>query len=299
MQPLQPEAITLDTILLGLQGKRHLHVDVLRLDKIHPVISGNKWFKLSRYISQATSERATHLISFGGAYSNHLLAVAAAGELNSLETIGIIRGEEPHTLSPTLTDCKQLGMELHFVSRARYRAGLLPPGLTALKEQAVVIPPGGFGEAGANGAQAILDLAGIGKHTHIFCAVGTGTMLAGLVAGAGPAARCTGIAVTAGNASLRQEINQLLPAERADDFDLLSEYAFRGFAKFEPQLIGFMNYLYGSTGIPTDFVYTGKLFFAVADLVARNSLPDDAKVLVIHSGGLQGNRSLPVGSLQF
>ncbi len=299
MQPLRPEAITVDTVLLGLQNKRAWPVDVLRLDKIHPVISGNKWFKLSPYLTEAKTQRATHLVSFGGAYSNHLLAVAAAGNMNSLRTIGIVRGGQPKTLSPTMTDCEKLGMELHFISRSEYRAGLLPPAVVPVKTSAVIIPPGGFGVAGANGAQNILDFAKHRKYTHIFCAAGTGTMLAGLVARAGAGTRCVGIAVTKGNSTLGQEVNQLLPAECVDYFDLIGDYAFGGFGKFSAHLGAFMNHVYDSTGIPTDFVYTGKLFFAVAELLDRNILPADARILIIHSGGLQGNRSLPVGSLLF
>lgn len=274
-------------------------VDVLRLDLVHPVVSGNKWFKLKKYIEEAKRGQKK-LVTFGGAFSNHLLATAAAAQKEGLQSVGIVRGEEPAILSHTLLRARSFGMELQFVSREAYRQLHYPENLPAiLPGDSLVIPEGGYGYPGAKGAEAILAENETGVYTHILCAVGTGTTLAGMICSAREGQQLIGIPVLKNAFSLREEINELLPTEKKNAFALIQDYHFGGYAKKTEALLSFMNDLYSRSGIPTDFVYTGKAFFAAMDLVRNGYFSEEDKLLVVHTGGLQGNDSLKKGTLIF
>ncbi|HEY0066020.1 MAG TPA: pyridoxal-phosphate dependent enzyme [Flavisolibacter sp.] len=277
--------------------KFYTTLHVLRLDLIHPVISGNKWFKLKIYLEDALRLGRETLVTFGGAYSNHIVAAAAACKLYGLKSIGVIRGEKPALLSPTLLDAVSYGMELEFVSREDYRDRRMPEHIAA-RQDAYVVNEGGYGTKGAEGAASILAEAG-GNYTHILAATGTGTMLAGLALAAGPGQEVTGIPVLKNFNSLVEEIDALLPQEKKGSFRLVDGFHFGGYAKYSAELTRFMNRWFELTGIPTDFVYTGKLFFALDQLMQQGYFPEGSRVLAIHSGGLQGNRSLPKGTLIF
>jgi len=269
-----------------------ISVDVLRLDLIHPVISGNKFFKLLYPVAKAIDTSAPGIISFGGAYSNHLVALACLCAESGLPFIGVIRGEEPKTLSATLHDA--IGYKMHpvFVSLSLY----------ADKEQLVqfclqqypgymVIPEGGQSPEGVRGAAEILDLTERSNYDLIACAVGTGTMLAGLLHAALPQQSVIGISALktmAGN-DIEAFVRNQCPGK---PFTINYEYHFGGYAKRTPELISFMNYLWHQSKIPTDFVYTAKLLYAVCDLAEKKYFAKGSRILAIHSGGLQGNRSL-------
>jgi 1-aminocyclopropane-1-carboxylate deaminase len=266
-----------------------LEVDVLRLDKIHPVISGNKWFKLRYYIEDAKAQNKKTIVTFGGAWSNHIIATAAAGKLHGLKTIGIIRGEKPLELSTTLQQAEEAGMKLVFVSREDYSKKIIPPG-----NEGYIINEGGYGNLGAEGASTILDHCP-NDFTHYCCAAGTGTMAAGL---ANRVSKVVAVSVLKNNHSLEREIATLL-RDSAIAPAIIHDYHFDGYAKYQPELLQFMNDLYRHTGIPTDFVYTAKLFYAVRDLISKSFFPTGSRILLIHSGGLQGNLSLRKGTLMF
>lgn len=276
-------------------------VAVLRLDLLHPVVSGNKWFKLKAYMAAAKAEGKTALLTFGGAYSNHLLATAAAAQLHGLKSIGIVRGEEPGRPSPTLLAAKAYGMRLFFVSREAYRDKTLPPQVYEEydAEKIYLVNEGGYGTLGMKGAMDILLQNNTSPYTHIVTAVGTGTTLAGLTAAALPHQKVIGIPVLKNAASLQSEIEGLLPPEGHNGFSLIPGYHFGGYAKQNDALLCFMNAFYSGTKIPTDFVYTGKAFFAALDLIAKNYFPADSKILLVHTGGLQGNGSLKKEALIF
>lgn len=276
-------------------------VDVLRLDLLHPVVSGNKWFKLKEYVKEAKATGKTTLLTFGGAYSNHIVATAAVAQSEGFKSIGIIRGEEPKTWSQTLLAAKQYGMNLHFVSRKEYKLKEIPTGIysNTAATDFYGIPEGGYGEKGVQGAREILLRNKTNSYTHILSAVGTGTTLAGLVSAAEPQQKVIGIPVLKNAFSLQQEIEALLPADKREAFTLVFDYHFGGYAKHLPQLLQFMNEFYSQTKIPTDFVYTGKAFFAAFDLLAKNVFPPGSKLLLIHTGGLQGNLSLKKSTLIF
>jgi 1-aminocyclopropane-1-carboxylate deaminase len=274
-------------------------VDVLRLDLLHPVVSGNKWFKLKYYLQDAAATGKTVIASFGGAYSNHIVATAYAAKQAGLGSIGYIRGDEAVPLSPTLRNAAQFGMRLVFVDRERYR-----------KKQEIIlenedseiywIMEGGYGILGAKGASDILSIASSSQYTDILCAIGTGTMMAGLIKSARPHQQVTGISVLKNNFNISESVKSLLNGdEQEKKFSILHDYHFGGYAKHPSGLIDFMKETWLSEQLPTDIVYTAKLLYAAKDLAASNHFPPGSKILVVHSGGLQGNLSLQPGTLPF
>lgn len=274
-------------------GGRH-QVEVLRLDRIHPVISGNKWFKLRYYIADTLQKKKTAIVTFGGAWSNHIVATAAAAAEAGLLSTGIIRGEEPRQYSPTLQKAAELGMQLIFQNRSDYKSKTVPAHLQ--NDYTCIIPEGGYGEPGAAGAGTIWEL--IKKpFDAVCCACGTGTMLAGLALAAPAGTRLTGVSVLKNNYSLQEEITALTGTQT--NWQLLHDFHNGGYARYTPDQIRFMNELYSATGIPSDIVYTGKLFMATAQLIRDNYFPEDKRLLLIHSGGLQGNASLPRHTLLY
>lgn len=280
-----------------LYQQRGVQLDVLRLDPIHPIISGNKWFKLKEYLKDAAEKRVQNIVTFGGAFSNHIIATAAACQQKGFQAFGIIRGEQPAQLSHTLEQAAQLGMQLYFVSREAYRQKTIPLQLLHQTNNTVyLIAEGGYGPKGAEGASLILNLVDKAQYTHICAAVGTGTMLAGLAMGALPHQKVVGISVLKNHGELEAEVGQLLPGPKGN-INILHHYHFGGYAKKNTTLLQFMNQWYQQTGIPSDFVYTGKLFYAIEDLIENDYFPPGAHVMAIHSGGLQGNASLPKGTL--
>lgn len=279
----------------------NLPLDVLRLDLIHPTVSGNKWFKLKEYLHTAKQTGKSILVTFGGAYSNHIVATAAAAREDGFQSVGLIRGEQPATYSPTLVAAQDYGMQLVFVSRHDYRQKLIPPQIHSQFSPAelFVIPEGGYGPLGKTGARDILFSFPTQAYTHIVVAVGTGTTLAGLADAALPHQKIIGIPVLKNAFSLQQEIEQLLSPEKKATFQLVHDYHFGGYAKQTPALIAFMNRFFQTTAIPTDFVYTGKSVYAIFDLYKNGFFTDSDRVLFVHTGGLQGNLSLPKGTLIF
>ena len=291
--PLAFDNITVENI--SLASHNEISADVLRLDKLNPVISGNKWFKLRYYLEEARSQHKKGILTFGGAWSNHIIATAAACQLNGLTSIGIIRGEEPRQLSTTLLHAKELGMQLLFISRTAYQNKEIPA--TIQPEEYFIVNEGGYGIMGATGASTILEHCH-NNYTHYCCAVGTGTMMAGMINHSSAEQKVIGISVLKNNTGL-EEMMQKLIVNKTNSWKLIHDYHFGGYAKHQPALLQFMNKFYGQSGIPSDFVYTGKLLYAIADLVEKKYFPAGSRLLLVHSGGLQGNESLSVGSLIF
>ncbi len=275
--------------------QKKISLSVLRLDKIHPFISGNKWFKLRYYLDEAASLGKKKILTFGGAWSNHIAATAAICNLHAIPCIGIIRGEEPAIPSSTLLFAKQTGMQLVFISRHDYKQKKIP--LPISSEDNYIINEGGYGEPGARGASTILEFCSK-EYSHYCCATGTGTMLAGLINAAVPGQQVTGISVMKSNRELEEKVADLVQ-NKTIDWQLLHDYHFGGYAKHQPALIRFMNEFYEHAGVPSDFVYTAKLFYAVTDLIKKDFFIPGSRILLVHSGGLQGNASLDKGTLIF
>ena len=279
-------------------NSKNIHVAVLRLDELHPIISGNKWFKLKYYIQSALTSRMETIASFGGPYSNHLVALAFAAKENNLKSIGVVRANENEPLTPTLQDAIQYGMKLHFLGRTHFQ--LLKNEWTQknLSDNIYFIDEGGYGALGAKGAATILSNELTHKYSHIICAVGTGTMMAGLINASNFKQQIIGIPVLKNEQSIDHEIFGLL-TEQKKNYTLLHNFHLGGYAKTTQAQFEFMNQLWNTEKIPTDIVYTSKVFMAVKHLIESNYFSPTAKILVIHSGGLQGNRSLAKGELAF
>lgn len=290
--------IDVQTIHADWLSNKKVVLDVVRLDSIHSVVSGNKWFKLKYYLQQASALNKTTVATFGGAWSNHVVATAFASKEASLTSVGIIRGEQPVILSDTLKKAMEYGMKLHFVSRKEYRE----------KERIIQtfadknwywINEGGYGLLGAKGASEILSTIDVSGYTHIVAAVGTGTMLAGLLL-SGVKQKVLGISCMKGNLSLEKEVLQLVPGQKPEvAFQIVHDYHFGGYGKHPSQLIEFINEIYLEYQLPLDIIYTGKTFYAIKDLTKKDFFEPGSRMLMIHSGGLQGNNSLPAQVLAF
>lgn len=286
----------------GLFDKKQVSVSVLRLDKIHPVVSGNKLFKLHYFLQEALQSSHKTILSFGGAYSNHLAATAYACSALGLKCIGIVRGEEPAQLSHTLKQCSRDGMQLKFISRKQYAAkedtNLVHSLLDEFGE-CTVVPEGGYHPLGARGAALIMQLAG-NEYTHICTATGTATTLAGLLLGAGPSQKIAGIPVLKGVSDMEERIMHLTGHETLPpNLELFDGYHFGGYAKKSDELIQFMNQCWQQYQLPLDFVYTAKMLYAVTDRIRHNHFPRGSNIICLHTGGLQGNLSLPANTLTF
>jgi 1-aminocyclopropane-1-carboxylate deaminase len=276
-----------------------LNISILRADLIDPVVSGNKWFKLQLYVRDAIAAGKTTLATFGGPYSNHIVATSTYGASMGLETVGFIRGEKPVALSPTLTDAMENGMTLHFVSREDFEQ--TEKILSHNQDPSWAwIPEGGYGITGAEGVKSMLTIKDTAPFDTIICAVGTGTMMAGLIKAAAPHQQVIGLSVLKNNISIDEEIKALLTLEESKkNFEINHDYHFGGYAKHTPALIDFMNDCYKKMELPLDFVYTAKLVYGVEDLATNGKFDPTSKILIIHSGGLQGNRSFKKGTFIF
>ena len=265
-----------------LKGKE-ISLYVLRLDLVHQHISGNKWFKLKYNLEEVKKQAKNTLVTFGGAYSNHIVATAAAGKEFGFKTIGIIRGEElSEGDNPVLQFAKDCGMELHFISREEYRkkdASFLP-GVT---DDYYILPEGGTNELAVKGCSEISSLIDI-PFDYICCAVGTGGTIAGIISSLKENQKAIGFPVLKGGEFLKNEIEKLVPSKT--NFELQTEYHFGGYAKKTEELMTYITDFKSTYDIQLDFVYTGKMMFGVFDLIKKNYFPKGATVVAIHTGGL-------------
>ena len=294
------DPITIDP--LTSFSSSNMEASILRLDKLHPIVSGNKWFKLRYYIEEAMNQSCSTIASFGGPYSNHLVALAYAAKENNVKSIGYVRATKEDAITPSLQEAQAYGMQLEFMGRTNFQEiknDLLKKNQhRSIDNNSIYfIDEGGYGAIGAKGAATILN-EHCKHYTTIIAAVGTGTMLAGLINAAEAHQDIIGIPVLKNEASIETEIKKLLK-DSSKPFTLLHSFHQGGYAKTNPALFAFMNQLWTLERIPTDIVYTGKLLFAVDSLLKENYFKAGSKILVIHSGGLQGNRSLPLGTLLY
>lgn len=267
--------------------KNGFEVAILRLDLLHPVISGNKWFKLKQNLSFAQEKGYKKIITFGGAYSNHLIATAAAAKEAGLQSIAIVRGYHgKENLTQTLKDCTIYGMQLQFVTREEYALKNEKDWLKNLSAQypdAYIIPEGGNNELARKGIEEIA-LIIPDVYTHITVSVGTGTTFAGLRNAIDEKVRMVGFVPMKNGAYLKNE----LQLEKGN-WELIDDYHFGGFGKWNDELIDFMNEFYRINKIPLDIVYTSKMMYGLQEMIEKNEFDKGARILTIHTGGLQGN----------
>ena len=301
-QPVDLTKAVVQPLAGDLLHQKQVSIDVLRLDRIHPVISGNKWFKLKYLLREAQQQNKKGILTFGGAWSNHLVATALACQQAGLASIGIIRGEQPFVLSATLQEVQEYNMQLQFVPRNEYsHEAVIIPALQEKYPDYYIVPQGAQSHLGVLGAAEILQLTQIKSYSHVSCAMGTGTMLAGLVHAALPHQQVIGICSLKMPATENNSLNSFVKpyAANGKQYTIFYDYHFGGYARKTSELISFMNTIYQQHELPTDFVYTGKLLFGIMHLVQNSYFEPGSRILIVHSGGLQGNRSLPTGTLTF
>ncbi|UAY53555.1 1-aminocyclopropane-1-carboxylate deaminase/D-cysteine desulfhydrase [Ferruginibacter albus] len=287
-----------------LTKAKGIKLSVIRLDKIHPVVSGNKLFKLYYFLILAIKAKipapSYRIITFGGAYSNHLAATAYACRILKIEAIGIVRGEKPAKLSHTLQQCIDEGMQLKFISREEYDKKESDAFIENLKSEFgdhILVPEGGYESLGADGASLINGVLKE-KYSHVCCAIGTATTVAGLLKN--KEQQVIGVPVLKGMTDIQERILHLTnDKERLNRLIILNDYHFGGYAKYTPELINFMNDIYQQYQIPLDFVYTAKLLYAIFDAIKKDLFPKGSMIACLHTGGLQGNLSLPPDTLFF
>jgi 1-aminocyclopropane-1-carboxylate deaminase len=272
---------------------------VLRLDMMHPKINGNKWFKLKYNLLEAEEKKHSKILTFGGAYSNHIFATAAAGNAFNLQTIGVIRGEETLPLNSTLSFAVEKGMKLVYCDRTTYRKRNTPELQADLKQrfgEIFIIPEGGCNLNGVRGCTEIMQE--LDFFDTICLACGTGTTLAGIALSLNPQQQVIGFPVLKNAKFLESEIKNLIADYLKSDlpkkvnhpapWQLIYNYHFGGYAKINQELINFCKTFQQQHNIPLDYIYTGKMFYGVMELLKQGFF-QPSKILLIHTGGLQGN----------
>ena len=262
-------------------------LSVKRLDLVHPTISGNKFFKLKYNLLEASKLGYTQLLSFGGAYSNHIQALAQAAHAFGFESIGIIRGEElqHQALNPILEQASQLGMQLQFVSRQDYRRKHTPEFLAKLQQRypnTYIIPEGGTNDLAIKGTAEILTDFDRENFDVICCAVGTGGTIAGLINASTAQQKLIGFSALKGN-FLNDEVRKWTTQ---NNWQIYSDDTFGGYAKYNVRLLNFLEDVSENYQLPLEPIYTGKAFYQLWQLIQQNHFTTSTRILFIHTGGM-------------
>jgi 1-aminocyclopropane-1-carboxylate deaminase len=274
--------------LVFIDETRKIELWIKREDLIHPFVSGNKFRKLKYNLLQAKTENKTTILTFGGAFSNHIAAVAFAGQENGFKTIGVIRGDELASKTeknPTLKFAEEHGMKLDFIPREAYRSKNEFAFLNLLEEKHdnfYLIPEGGTNDLAIKGCEEILSDEDK-KFNYICTCVGTGGTISGMINSILPHQKILGFPALKGD-FLQNEIRKFA---KNNNWELILDYHFGGYAKVDEDLIAFVNSFYQKYKIPLDPIYTSKMVFGVTDLINKNYFPENSKILMIHTGGLQ------------
>ena len=274
---------------VNLPKTKGVELYVKREDQIHAFVSGNKYRKLKYNLLEAEKTGYKTLLTFGGAFSNHIAAVASAGHLIGFKTIGVIRGDELESKiseNATLNFAQENGMQFKFVSREIYRSKTSESFLKSLEAEFgdfYVIPEGGTNELAVKGCQEILYPEDF-NFDYICCSVGTGGTISGLINGSKPSQQVLGFPALKGD-FLKEDISKFATQT---NWKLITDYHFGGYAKINDELVAFINQFKSDYSLPLDPVYTGKMLFGIMDLIEQNYFPKGSKILAIHTGGLQG-----------
>ena len=275
----------LDKITNELTHNHSVNLFIKRDDLIHPEISGNKWRKLKYNIAQAKQDNKSTILTFGGAFSNHITATAKACEVFGFKSIGIIRGEAYSHLNKSLQFAKDCGMELIYLDREKYRSKNISDFRFQILDfdeiNTYILPEGGANELAVIGCSEIVSEIDI-DFDYICCASGTGTTIAGIASNLQPHQQAIGFPVLKGGEFLYDEIKKLINVECL----LMTEYHFGGYAKITPELIKFIKEFHQEHQILLDYVYTGKLLFGIFDLISKNYFPENATIIAVHTGGV-------------
>ncbi|MBC8266434.1 MAG: 1-aminocyclopropane-1-carboxylate deaminase/D-cysteine desulfhydrase [Flavobacteriales bacterium] len=277
-------------ISIPLLKEKEVCLFIKRIDKVHPFVSGNKWFKLKYNLLEAKKQNYKTLLTFGGAYSNHIAATAFAAHEKGFKSIGIIRGEEHFPLNSTLQFARENGMELHYVSRSEYREKSTPDFLEKLKTKFgsfYLIPEGGTNELAIQGTAEILEEND--TQDYICCAVGTCGTISGIINASNPKQTVIGFPAIKGFDLLQKDIENWTVNK---NWKLVNNYVCGGYAKIDKELIQFINSFNATQNIPLDVVYTGKMMLGILDLIGKDYFPKGSSILAIHTGGLQGNKGM-------
>jgi len=277
-------------ISLPVLDEKEVRLFIKRIDKVHPFVSGNKWFKLKYNLLESEKQGLNALLTFGGAYSNHIAATAFAAQEKGLKSIGIIRGEEHLPLNPTLRFAKENGMKLHYVSRSYYKEKTNDVFLKNLKVQFgdfYLIPEGGTNELAIQGVAEILDTND--TQDYICCAVGTGGTIAGIINASNDKQTVIGFPAIKGFEQLEKDIDNWT---NETSYKFINDYVGNGYAKINNELIDFINEFNALHNIPLDAIYTGKMMMGILDLVDKDYFLKGSSILAIHTGGLQGNKGM-------
>lgn len=300
-----PNGISLDEIKLSAPVEARYRLFVLRLDAMGALTGGNKHFKLKYNLEAVKQQGHKKILTFGGAWSNHLAAVAASRQLaegsQQVEVIAIIRGEKPQIFSRTLSFCEEKGIKLHFVSREEYRQRHDAGYIAELKQrfgEFYLLPEGGSNELAVKGCSEIVGLIEE-KFDVICCPVGSGGTLAGIASSIQPDQLALGFVAIRQGEYLEGSIAQLMTplsqtasprkGETRTTFKLIHDYHFGGFAKVTPQLRAFKKTFEAQNGFELDFVYTSKMLFGIFELMEKNYFKPGTRIVAVHTGGLQGN----------
>lgn len=283
-----------ELVEIPLLTNKKVELWIKREDQIHKHVSGNKFRKLKYNLSEAKDKGHKKLLTFGGAFSNHILATAVAGNLSDFETIGVIRGDElgediDKTLNQnaTLKKASNHGMKFVFVSREQYRDKMNPQFMNSLKDQFgnfYAIPEGGTNSLAVKGCEEILTDEDT-QFDYICCCVGTGGTISGLIKSSESHQEVLGFPALKGD-FLKDEILKFTGGKNR--LKLITDYHFGGYGRYSEDLIDFINKFRQRTSIPLDPIYTGKMMYGILDMVKKNLFPEKSKILAVHTGGLQG-----------
>lgn len=275
--------------LISAAFPNNISLYIKREDLLHPIISGNKFRKLKYNLETAKKQNQKVLLTFGGAFSNHIVAVAGAGETFGFETVGIIRGEELHdkiSENPSLLQAQQLGMKFVFISREQYRLKDTADFIEKLRKdygEFYLLPEGGTNALAIKGCEEIITDLDF-EFTHICASVGTGGTITGIINSSADNQKIIGFSSLKGD-FLQNDIAKFANKE---NWSLNSDYHFGGYGKVTDELIAFINEFYLKYQIPLDPIYTGKMMFGIMNLIENNYFPPNSKIVAIHTGGLQG-----------
>ncbi|MGB1800701.1 MAG: 1-aminocyclopropane-1-carboxylate deaminase/D-cysteine desulfhydrase [Gammaproteobacteria bacterium] len=289
---INKKAAVVEQIQHPLLDEHNFALYIKRDDLIHPIISGNKWRKLKYTLLHALKHGHDHLISMGGAYSNHLHALAYIGYKLNLKTTGLIRGEQPKQESQTLSDLRKWNMKLEFINRSafrdlrKHRAFNSAP---AKQYNGFWIPEGGSSEYAFKGIAEIVEEIEMEFDT-LTLACGTGTTLAGLAKTLPAEKKVIGFSSLKGGGFLEKDVKKLIKQRSITNWALNFDYHFGGFAKTNDELLSFIQDFETETSIPLEPVYNGKMLFGLFDLIKNEKLKKSQKIIAIHTGGLQGNQ---------